>query len=250
MKKFKWQFAEVKAIIQETKNVKTFVLKLPQWIPHLPGQHYDIRLTAEDGYQAQRSYSIASPQERINEIDLTIELVESGEISSYLHEYIAVGDKLEVRGPIGGYFIWEDNMKNTPLFLVAGGSGIVPLMAMLRHRLEIGASNPTTLLYSVKTEEDFIFRNELMELNTNDINFNLILTFTRKQPLKWKGYKRRINKEMLVHALTSTNGQPNCFICGPTLLVENVANTLVDIGLPTEVIKTERFGPTGNILNA
>jgi ferredoxin-NADP reductase len=151
----------VKNIVQETPRVKTFTLQLHQWQPHLPGQHYDIRLTAEDGYQAQRSYSIASPPAQIGEIALTVESIEDREVSTYLHEGVAVGDSVELRGPIGGYFVWGQELVNLPLLLVAGGSGIVPLMSMLRHRAAIGATNPTALLFSVRSAIEVIYHHEL-----------------------------------------------------------------------------------------
>ncbi|GAB3891714.1 ferredoxin reductase [Spirosoma agri] len=245
MEKIQWQIARVKAIMQETPRVKTFTLQLPQWTPHLPGQHYDLRLTAEDGYQAERSYSIASPPEQTGEIDLTIELIDDGEVSSYLYDGIAIGDPLEVRGPIGGYFVWKDSMANEPLLLIAGGSGIVPLMAMLRHRAQIKATNPTLLLFSIRTDDDVIYRHELAQL-AQDTQFTLCLTFTRQAPADWTGYRRRIDQAMLTDALSRFNTQPNCFVCGPTSLVEHVANTLADRGLPPTTIRTERFGPTGS----
>ncbi|GAB4025907.1 ferredoxin reductase [Spirosoma koreense] len=246
MEKFGWQFAQVKAIKQETPRVKTFTLQLPQWIPHLAGQHYDLRLTAEDGYQAERSYSIASPPEQIGEIDLTIELIDDGEVSSYLHDGVSVGDPLEIRGPIGGYFVWKDTMANTPLLLIAGGSGVVPLMAMLRHRARTGAKNQTVLLFSVRTPEETIYQQELMRLTSQDSEFTLIVTYTRQTPSGWSGYQRRIDRDMLTDVLDRFHSQPSCFICGPTLLVEQAANTLVDLGLPTDLVRTERFGPTGS----
>lgn len=245
MEKFQWQIAQVKAITQETPRVKTFTLQLPQWIPHVAGQHYDLRLTAEDGYQAERSYSIASPPEQTGEIDLTVELIDDGEVSSYLHEGVSVGDPLEVRGPIGGYFVWKDSMATTPLFLIAGGSGVVPLMAMLRHRTKIGATNHTVLLFSVRTADETIYHQELMQLAEQDTQFSLILTYTRQPPTNWSGYQRRIDHDMLTSVLSQFEHQPNCFVCGPTLLVEQVANTLVDLKLPSDTIRTERFGPTG-----
>ncbi|MVM40170.1 oxidoreductase [Spirosoma sp. HMF3257] len=245
MEKFQWQIAQVKAITQETPRVKTFTLQLPQWIAHVAGQHYDLRLTAEDGYQAERSYSIASPPEQTGEIDLTVELIDEGEVSSYLHEGIAVGDPLEVRGPIGGYFVWKDNMANTPLLLIAGGSGVVPLMAMLRHRARIGATNPTILLFSVRTAEETIYGQELRQLADEATGFTLLLTYTRQVPQAWTGYQRRIDRAMLTEVLNQFTDKPNCFVCGPTQLVEQVANTLVDLDLPTDTIRTERFGPTG-----
>jgi ferredoxin-NADP reductase len=243
MKKFQWQIAKVKNIVQETPRVKTFTLQLPQWQPHLAGQHYDIRLTAEDGYQAQRSYSIASPPEQIGEIALTVELIEEGEVSAYLHEGVAVGDSLEVRGPIGGYFVWGQELVNLPLLLVAGGSGIVPLMSMLRHRAAIGATNPTALLFSVRTAAEVIYQQELEQLAQQQANpLDLYLTFTRQPPLDWTGYRRRIDRAMLTEVLSGLPMHPQCFVCGSTQLVEQVANTLVDLGLPSDLIRTERFG--------
>lgn len=246
METFHWQIARVLTVVQETTRVKTFTLQLPQWIPHLPGQHYDLRLTAEDGYQAQRSYSIASPPEQKGQIALTVELIEDGEISTYLHEGIAPGDPLEVRGPIGGYFVWTDGMKETPLLLVAGGSGVVPLMAIIRHRAKIGATNPTALLFSVRTGDDAIYQRELTQLASNDTSFHLFLTFTRQPPPGWTGYRRRIDRTMLTALLQSFETRPQSFICGPTLLVEQVANTLVELGLSADMVRTERFGPTGS----
>jgi ferredoxin-NADP reductase len=155
-----WQIATVKSLRRETPKVKTLTLGLPEWIPHRPGQHYDLRLTAPDGYQAQRSYSIASEPERSGEIDLTIERLEDGEVSTYLHDVVQIGDQIEVRGPIGGYFVWEAKMGG-PLLLIAGGSGVVPLMAMLRHREASGSQIPTRLLYSSRTPEDVIYAGEL-----------------------------------------------------------------------------------------
>ncbi len=245
MDKFNWQFAKVLSVMQETPRVKTITLQLAQWIPHLPGQHYDIRLTAEDGYQAQRSYSIASPPEQAGQIELTIELIEEGEVSAYLLEGISPGDLLEVRGPIGGYFVWKDEMKESPLLLIGGGSGVVPLMAILRHRTNIRANNPTALLFSVRTKDDVIYHQELMQMAAQDRYFNLVLTFTRQPPLAWTGYRRRIDKAMLTEVLSHFPTLPQTFICGSSSLVEKVANTLLDIGLPPEIIRTERFGPTG-----
>lgn len=243
MEKFQWQIALVKNIVQETPQVKTFTLQLPQWQPQMAGQHYDIRLTSEDGYQAQRSYSVASPPEQTGEIALTVDLVEGGEISTYLHEGVAVGDHLEVRGPIGGYFVWSSKLMNFPLLLVAGGSGIVPLMAMLRHRAAIGATNLTALLFSVRTLEDAIYRHELEQLSQQIQGFKLHFTFTRQPPPGWTGYQRRIDKAMLTDVLKYFTIPPQSFICGPSLLVELVANALVETGLPAKTIRTERFGP-------
>ena len=244
MEKFYWQVAKVIEVIQETPRVKTIVLELSQWIPHLPGQHYDIRLTAEDGYQAQRSYSIASPPGEAGQIALTFELIKDGEVSTYLFESVTIGDSLEVRGPIGGYFVWKDEMANNPLLLVGGGSGVVPLMAMIRHRTKIGAINSTAFLYSIRGEEEMIYQKELTQLAARDPDFHLLTTFTRLVPAGWTGYKRRIDFAMLSDALSGFKTKPNCFVCGPTSFVEHVANALLDLGLPAEIIRTERFGPS------
>lgn len=240
MEKFQWQIARVKNIVQETPHVKTFTLELPKWQPQLAGQHYDVRLTAEDGYQAERSYSVASPPEQTGEIALTVDLIEGGEISTYLHEGVVIGDQLEVRGPIGGYFVWGPELQNFPLLLVAGGSGIVPLMAMLRHRAAIGATNPTALLFSVRTPEDAIYRQELEQQAKQ---FDLYLTFTRQSPPGWTGYQRRIDQAMLMDVLCTFARPPQCFVCGPTRLVELVANFLLDIGIKADTIRMERYGP-------
>ena len=238
-----WQIATVKAIAQETAHVKTVTLALPDWTAHRPGQHYDVRLTAADGYQAQRSYSIASPPERAGEVDLTVERIPDGEVSSYVHDVLAAGDGVEVRGPIGGYFVWEASTGG-PLLLVAGGSGVVPLMAMLRHRAAAGAKIPARLLYSSRTLEDVIFRQELDSLASRD-GLAIFHTLTRGQPKGWTGYARRIDQPMLAEVSRPLGTAAVAFICGPTALVETAANALVQLGLPQERIRTERFGPTG-----
>jgi ferredoxin-NADP reductase len=239
-----WQIASVKAIRQETPHVKTFTLVLPDWSPHRAGQHYDLRLTAPDGYQAQRSYSVASGPERTGEIDLTVERLEDGEVSTYLHDVLVVGDLLEVRGPIGGYFVWEAN-RGGPLLLVAGGSGIVPLMAMIRHRSAAGSTVPTRLLYSSRTFEDIIYRQELEDLQKYGSGLEVFHTLTRTQPSNWVGYNRRIDLPMLGEVAKPFGESPQTYICGPTSLVEGVANGLVGLGIPADRIRTERFGPTG-----
>jgi ferredoxin-NADP reductase len=244
MQKFEWQIARVTKIVPETARAKTFTLQLPQWQPHLPGQHYDVRLTADDGYQAQRSYSIASPPAQTGEIEITVDLVAEGEISTYLHESVAVGDPLEVRGPIGGYFVWGPALVELPLLLIGGGSGVVPLMGMLRHRRAIGARNPTTVLYSVRRVEEAIYREELERLAQQQPNaVDLRFTFTRQAPSGWAGYQRRIDRAMLTEVLSGFTTHPQCFVCGPSEMVEQVANTLVELGVPPDILRTERFGP-------
>ena len=239
-----WQIASIANIKPETTNVKTFTLKLPSWMRHRAGQHYDIRLTAEDGYQTQRSYSIASEPEREGEVDITVERIEDGEVSSYLHDVVIPGDRIEVRGPIGGYFVWEADMTD-PLLLIAGGSGVVPLMSMLRHRAASGANNPTALLYSSRSFEDVIYYEELDRLSKANGGPNVIHTLTRSQPADWKGYARRIDDAMLREIATPLGRKAQVFICGPTLMVESAANALVKIGIDSNQIRTERFGPTG-----
>lgn len=238
-----WQIATVKSIQPETEQVKTFTLSLPGWMQHFAGQHYDIRLTASDGYQAQRSYSIASAPERQGEIDLTVERIEGGEVSPYLHDVLIPGDLIEVRGPIGGYFIWDGGLKQ-PLLLIAGGSGIVPLMSMLRHRTALKDPPPARLLYSSRTHDDIIYAQELEKLQKNDPCLKVYHSLTRSQPAGWKGYSRRIDRKMLAEVIQDLDLPFQVFICGPTLLVETAANELVGLGLPARNIRTERFGPS------
>ena len=238
-----WQISRVTAIRVETPEVSSFTLELPSWRPHRAGQHYDVRLTAPDGYQAQRSYSIASPPSRAGAVDLTIEKIADGEVSPYFHDVVEVGDQVEVRGPIGGYFVWEAALGG-PLLLVAGGSGVVPLMAMLRERASADAKPPAVLLYSSRTFDDVIYRDELAALASGDTGLQVIQTLTRSQPPGWTGYDRRIDHGMLSEALTAAGAPPLVYICGPTLLVEAAANGLVDLGVSPAQVRTERFGPT------
>jgi ferredoxin-NADP reductase len=245
MSRVTWQLGTVKSIRQETPRVKTFTLALPHFTPHLAGQHYDLRLTAEGGYQAERSYSIASPPEQTGEIELTVELVEDGEVSGYLFDGVGVGDELELRGPIGGYFVWRGEPSAPPLLLVGGGSGVVPLMAMLRHRRGVGLRTPAVLLFSVRTPEEVIYQAELESLARADPSFTLLLDYTRQAPAGWAGYQRRIDTAMLAEVVGKFTTPPQAFVCGPTGLVEAVANGLQAAGLPPELILTERFGPTG-----
>lgn len=239
-----WQIATIKAIRNETVNVKTLTLSLPHWVPHQAGQHYDIRLTAEDGYQTQRSYSIASEPERSEEIDLTVERIEGGEVSPYLHDILIPGDQIEVRGPIGGYFVWEAG-RNGSLLLIAGGSGVVPLMSMLRHRRALKDETPARLLYSSRTFEDIIYYEELEKMQSEKSGPKVFHTLTRNQPPGWKGFERRIDRKMLNEVISSLEQPLQVFICGPTLLVEFSAEEMVGLGIPAGNIRTERFGPSG-----
>lgn len=238
-----WRLGEVVGASPETPHVKTIALDVPGWEGHKAGQHVDIRLTAEDGYQAQRSYSIASaPEDR--RLAITVERLDDGDVSPYLAEELRPGDRLELRGPIGGYFTWEVG-QGGPLLLVSGGSGVVPLMAMIRHRAAAGATVPTRLLYSSRSHEDIIYRNELERLAADDNYLDVIHTLTRAQPEGWTGYTRRIDGEMLQEVSWSPADRPLAFVCGPTRLVESVASALVELGHEPGRIKTERFGPTG-----
>jgi ferredoxin-NADP reductase len=243
----KWQIGTVVDIRQETPRVKSLILDLPNWTGHLAGQRVDVRLTAEDGYQAQRSYSIASsPEDKL--IMLTIERIEDGEVSLYLTDELRVGDKIELRGPIGGYFVWDaHDVRNdgASLFLVAGGSGIVPLMAMIRHRANSGKRVPTRLLYSSRSYDGIIYREELNHLAASDSSLRVFHTITRRQPENWTGYRRRIDGEILIETAFPPSQKPLAFACGPNALVEAVATYLLELGYVSERIKTERFGPTG-----
>ncbi len=238
-----WQIGTVTAIRAETPDVHSFTLQLPSWRPHRAGQHYDVRLTAADGYQAQRSYSIASPPSHAGVVELTIERIADGEVSPYFHDVVEVGDRVELRGPIGGYFVWEPPLGG-PLLLIAGGSGVVPLMAMLRERAAVTPRPPTALLYSSRTFDDIVYREELDALAAADGGLRILHTLTRGQPPGWTGYARRIDRAMLADAISAAGADPLVYICGPTLLVEAAANGLVELGVPAARVRTERFGPT------
>jgi ferredoxin-NADP reductase len=239
-----WQFGEVVAIRQETAHAKSLTLSVPQWSGHRAGQHVDIRLTAEDGYQAERSYSIASPPEVGQQIVLTVELLDDGEVSPYLVDELRVGDRVELRGPIGGYFVWEASMGGA-LLLVGGGSGIVPLMAMIRHRNAVGSTVPTRLLVSSRSYEEIIYRDELERLAADKTGLEVIYTLTRSAPPSWTGYRRRIDADLLREVVWPSESHPLAYVCGPTEFVETAAAELLALGYEAARIKTERFGPTG-----
>jgi ferredoxin-NADP reductase len=240
-----WQAGTVTAIRPESRQTKSFTLSLPKWMAHRPGQHYDVRLTAPDGYQTERSYSVASAPERVGVIELTVERIADGEVSPYLHDVVVTGDQIEVRGPVGGYFVWEVALGG-PLLLIGGGSGVVPLMAMLRHRAAQHATVPARLLYSSRTPDDVLYRQEIDSLASADRVFEAFFTFTRQAPADWTGYRRRIDAAMLSEVIKPFGASARVYVCGPTLLVEAVANALVQMALPIEQIRTERFGPTGS----
>ncbi|HEX6533897.1 MAG TPA: ferredoxin reductase [Gemmatimonadaceae bacterium] len=246
-----WRLATVVDVVPETPWARTLVFDVPGWPGHRAGQHVDVRLTAEDGYQAQRSYSIASAPEEAR-IALTVERLEDGEVSPYLTGELRVGDRLELRGPIGGYFVWEA-APGAPLLLVGGGSGIVPLMAMVRHRAAALATAsvaarhgmPARLLYSARGWDEVIYRDELARLSDGDPTLEVALTLTRESPQAWTGFRRRIDRMMLAEVAWPPPERPLIYVCGPTPLVESVASALVELGHDPSRVKTERFGPTG-----
>ncbi len=238
----KWFVATVREIVAETPRVKTLLLDAPGWPGHLPGQHVHVRLTAEDGYQAQRRYSIASPPEDEG-LELTVELVEGGEVSDHLVNELRQGDKFGVRGPIGRHFVWMV-AEGGPLFLIGGGSGLVPLMSMLRHRKRQASTVPAALLYSSRSFEDIIYRAELEALAA-DPALNLTITLTRSAPPGWLGHTRRIGKAMIEEAGFGPETMPQIFICGSNSIVESISNFLIELGHAPALIKTERFGPSG-----
>jgi ferredoxin-NADP reductase len=238
-----WLLAEVAAVADETARARSLALECPGWPGHLPGQHVDVRLTAEDGYQAQRSYSIATPADG-ERITLTVERLDDGEVSPYLAGELRVGDRLELRGPIGGWFVWEP-ARGGPLLLVGGGIGVVPLMAMLRARIAEGSDVPARLLLSSRTREEIIYRQELERIARDVEGVQVVHTLTRAAPPGWTGPRRRIDRDMLAEVAWRVDERPQAFVCGPTGLVEAVASTLVGLGHDPALVKTERFGPTG-----
>ncbi len=244
--RLEWRVARVVEVRDETPRARTLVLDVPRWPGHRAGQHVDVRLVAEDGYQAQRSYSIASPPDDTT-VALTVERLDDGEVSPYLCDVLRTGDGLEVRGPIGGYFVWTVAVGG-PLLLVAGGSGIVPLMAMLRHHARAGASARAAVgvrvLYSARTLADVIYQAELGRL-ADPPRVDVVFTLTRDAPPVWAGYRRRIDRAMLEEVSWAPSDAPHAYVCGPTPFVESVATLLVDLGHTASRVRTERFGPTG-----
>lgn len=228
----RWQIGTVTSIKTETPHVKSFRIELPMWVPHLPGQHYDVRLTAPDGYRAQRSYSIASSPLDEGEIELTIDRLEDGEVSPYFHDVVVEGDQVEVRGPFTSYFVWRGER---PVLLVGGGSGVVPLMAILRHRRRTMPDLPMRLVYSVRQADDVIYADEL--------GGDAVLTFTREPPADWSGHRGRIDPELIAGAGIDDDGI--AFVCGSNGFVESASEMLLGLGYEPQRIRTERFGPTG-----
>jgi len=237
----KWQLGTVVELRPETERATSIVLRVPGWPGHLAGQHVDVRLTAEDGYQAQRSYSIASPPEDAD-LMVTVERIAGGEVSPYLVEEVRPGDELELRGPIGGYFVWDASL-TSPLVLLGGGSGIAPLRAMLRHRLAGPSSVPVRMLYSARRLGEVIFHDELTAASADGIDIRF--TLTREQPPGWGGYAGRISSDMIADVVWPAADTPLIYVCGPTGFVELAADTLVSLGHLPARVRTERFGPSG-----
>jgi ferredoxin-NADP reductase len=236
-----WQLAAVVEVIDETPRVKTIAFDVPDWPGHRAGQHVDVRLTAEDGYQAERSYSIGSAPDGVR-VELTVERLDDGEVSQYLTDVLRAGDQIELRGPVGGYFVWEP-AQGGPVLLVAGGSGVVPLMAMIRLRAAAGSDAEMRLLLSSRSWDDVIYRDELERLEGDGLR--VVHTLTRSQPRGWSGYARRVDAGMLAEVGPGPAERPHVYVCGPTPFVEAVAGALVGLGHEPLRIKTERFGPTG-----
>jgi ferredoxin-NADP reductase len=237
-----WRVATIREIRDETPHAKTLAFEVPDWPGHLAGQHVDIRLTAEDGYQAQRSYSIASAPGG-SDLELTVERIDDGEVSPYLTESAETGDQIELRGPIGGYFVWKESLEG-PLLLVAGGSGLVPLMAMLRHHRDSGSRSDVRLLLSARGVEDILYRDELERFRQDSVPVQVTLT-RGEAPDGWPGLTGRIDREMLAGLGPPPEEHPRVYVCGPTPFVEEAARLLVELGHEPAQVHTERFGPTG-----
>lgn len=231
----RWQIGTVTAIVTETPTVKSFRIALPIWMPHLPGQHYDVRLTAPDGYQAQRSYSIASSPLDEGWIELTIDRLDDGEVSPYFHDVVEVGDEVEVRGPFAAYFVWSGQ---SPALLLGGGSGVVPLMAMLRHKRRTAPASEMRLIYSVRNAADVIYARELAQDDA------ALITYTRIAPPGWSGHSGRVDRA-LIDAAGVDPAHGSAFVCGSNGFVETAARLLLEAGFDAANVRTERYGPTG-----
>ena len=238
-----WRVATVTAVKIASNRVKLFTLELPSSGNFKAGQHYDVRLTAPDGYQAQRSYSLASSPGDTNLIEIAIELIDDGEVSSYFHDSVEPGEMIEIRGPIGGHFTWEPSHTKSSIF-VAGGSGIAPIISMLRHRFTVKNNAPVLLLFSVRTEDDILYREELERMFDNDPSLHVVTTITRGTSKDWIGNTRRIDQGMIDSALVNTGVKPeSAYVCGGSGFVESIADILLDTGLDFNQIHIERFGP-------
>jgi ferredoxin-NADP reductase len=239
-----WRAATLIEARWETPTARTLVLDVPEWRGHAAGQHVDVRLTADDGYRAQRSYSIASawphPQ---GKVELTVQRLDDGEVSPYLTDTLEVGDQLELRGPVGGWFVWRDK-QTAPVLLLAGGSGVVPLMAMIRARGAARGKQPFRLIYSVRTPEDACYAQELTQRVRDEHGLDLRYVYTRKAPEGWPDPPKRIDVPTINTYGWPPDFQPDCYVCGPTSFVETAADILVALGHDAKRIRTERFGGT------
>jgi ferredoxin-NADP reductase len=237
-----WRLATVREVVEETAHARTIAFDVPGWPGHVAGQHVDVRLTAEDGYQAERSYSIASAPEASG-LALTVERIDDGEVSPYLVDELREGDELELRGPVGGHFVWRTD-DGGPLLLLAGGSGLVPLMSMLRHRSARGSVVDTRLLVSARSLAGLLYGDEFATL-AGSSGLTVHPTLTREQPAGWTGFARRVDAEMLIAVGPTPAERPQIFVCGPTAFVERAADLLVELGHEPAAVRAERFGPTG-----
>jgi ferredoxin-NADP reductase len=240
-----WRVGTVFALHDETATARTITLEVPDWPGHVAGQHVDVRLTASDGYSAVRSYSIASAPNSKRRVELTIERLPNGEVSPYLTQELAVGDRLELRGPIGGWFVWRTQQTES-IQLIAGGSGIVPLMAMIRSRASTGRIAPFRLLYSVREPRAIFYRDELQALSDHDHSVGVSYAYTRSAPKDWPRPPGRIDAALIANTTWPSNLVPTCYVCGPTSFVESAAGLLSACGNSPNKIRTERFGPTGD----
>ena len=243
LRRLTWAIAEVVDRAEETPRVRSLTFDVPEWPGHLPGQHIDVRLTAEDGYRAQRSYSIATPEDG-SRVTITVERLEDGEVSTYLTDVLVLGDRIELRGPIGGYFVWEPD-RGGPLCLIAGGSGIAPLMAMLRSRVGANSDVPVRMLCSWRSAADVIYADELAAIARDGEGVSITHTLTRSAPEGWSGRRGRFDTESLSSLAWPPEVEPLTYVCGPTGFVEAVASGLVELGHDPTRVLTERFGPTG-----
>jgi len=239
-----WHVGKVTALHEETATARTIILEVADWPGHVAGQHVDVRLTAADGYSAVRSYSIASGPNSEGRVELTVELLPNGEVSPYLSQELTVGDRLELRGPIGGWFVWRTH-QTEPIQLVAGGSGIVPLMSMIRSRTSARSAASFRLLYSVREPAAVFYSDELQELTIKE-GLSLTYAYTRVAPKEWPRPPGRIDTTLITDATWPSNLGPTCYVCGPTSFVEIAAGLLIASGHSPEMVRTERFGPTGD----
>jgi ferredoxin-NADP reductase len=239
-----WRVGTVVALHNETPTARTITLQVADWPIHVAGQHVDVRLTAPDGYSAVRSYSIASAPNAEGRVELTVERLPDGEVSPYLTQELAVGDRVELRGPIGGWFVWR-SWQTEPIQLIAGGSGIVPLMAMIRSRASAGSTEPFRLLYSVREPAAVFYRDELQVISRRGDSVTLTYAYTRSTPKDWPRPPGRVDTSLIAEVTWPSKLMPTCYVCGPTSFVEGTAAMLVSCNNRPDKIRTERFGPTG-----